>query len=85
MEITCRLNGDDLARQGERWRALGYRRELTADGLRLTFERPDEAELRALVTVENECCGWARWTVDGETVVVRSSGYGIETLYGMFA
>ena len=84
MDITCRLNGKALARQGERWRALGYRRELTPDGLRLTFARHDEAELRRLVAIENECCAWAQWTLEGDVVVVRSTGYGVETLHGMF-
>ena len=84
MEITCTLNGKDLARQRERWQALGYRREVTADGLRLTFERPDDAELRELVALENACCAWAEWTVDGDTVVVRSTGHGVETLHAMF-
>ena len=84
MEITCTVSGRELARQRERGQALGYRRRLTADGLRLTFDRFDEAELRELVALENECCAWAEWTVDGEAVVVRSTGYGVETLHGMF-
>jgi hypothetical protein len=85
MEITCTLNGQDLARQRGRWQALGFHRELTDDGLRLTFDRPDEAELRELVALENDCCAWARWTVEGDAVVVRSTGHGIEALHGMFA
>jgi hypothetical protein len=85
MEISCKLNSAELGRQRERWQALGYRRELTADGIRLTFERPDEDELRELVALESECCGWAEWRVDGDAVVVSSTGYGVETLHRMFA
>ena len=85
MEISCTLNGKDLARQRERWAALGYRRELIADGLRLNFDRPDAAELRRLVALENECCAWADWTVEGEAVVIRSTEDGVATLHGMFA
>ena len=96
MEITCTLDGKDLARQRERWQALGYRRELTADGLRLTFDRPDPAELRELVALENACCAWAHWSVEGDADVVlstgcvtndlvtNSTGYGIQTLHRMF-
>ena len=84
MEITCTLSERELARQRERWQGVGYRRWLTADGLRLTFDRFDGPELRELVALENECCAWAEWTVEGEAVVVRSTGYGVETLHGMF-
>ncbi len=70
-------------------RALIERAE-TEHGLRLSF-RPEpgaEEELRQLVAVENECCRWARWTVDtraGQIVLdARSSGDGISSLHNMF-
>src|SRR5262245_27007261 len=84
MRIACTLNTADLARQSARWRALGVRRELTPDGLRLSFDNPDEQELRELVAIESECCAWAQWHVDGREVVVTSTGHGIETLHSMF-
>ncbi len=87
-EIACTLNGSDLAEQARRWRALPLvRREETEAGLRLTFapEPGVEAELRALVAVENDCCRWARWNVeDGVVLVATSSGHGVTTLHGMF-
>ena len=48
-----------------------------------------EAELQALIAVENDCCAWAAWTVehDGDGALVmaaRSQGEGVATLHGMF-
>jgi hypothetical protein len=93
MRIICTLTGHDLAEQAARWRRLrasaAVERRPTADGLRVTF-RDDpsvEAELRALVAVENECCGWASWQVTrdegGLVMHARSTGHGIATLHGM--
>lgn len=95
-EVACTLTGADLKTQQERWVDLGEHfglgREATSDGLRLTFrDHPKvEEELRALVAVENECCGWATWSVergaDGTLVMaVRSRGEGVATLHGMFS
>ena len=87
-EIACTLSNSDLAAQVRRWRALPLvQREETTDGLRLTFARePGVAEeLRALVTVEKDCCRWATWTVeDGVVLVATSSGHGGRTLHAMF-
>ena len=92
--VACTLNASNLKSQRERWADLGRRfgiaRHEAADGLRLTFEdRPAvEAELRALVAVENECCRWAVWSVEREdgalVMAARSHGEGIATLHGMF-
>jgi len=47
-----------------------------------------EEELRALAAIENDCCSWARWTVEaGEgrvALVVASTGEGIAALHSMF-
>ena len=93
--VACTLNGTDLKTESERWINLGQNfgigRHQTEDGLRLTFtDHPAvAAELHALVSVENECCSWATWTVgsDGNGTLVmeaRSQGQGIATLHGMF-
>jgi hypothetical protein len=92
IDIVCTLGVSDLAAQRRRWEQLMARaltgREETADGLRLTFRPEAEAELRALVAVESECCAWAAWTVEpaaGAVVLdVRSAGEGIATVRGMF-
>jgi hypothetical protein len=94
MHIACTLTGTNQLKQQQRWVALretfGLARHESADGLRLTFEdRPEvEAELQALIAVENECCAWADWTVErtGGTLVLaaRSEGDGVATLHTMF-
>ena len=93
--VACTLNETNLKTQRERWINLGENfgiaRHETADGLRLTFkDHPAvEAELQALVAVENDCCSWAAWTVErNETgalvLAARAQGEGIATLHGMF-
>ena len=68
--VACALTQAGLAAQSARWQRLATRalaeRADTADGVRLSF-RPGpgvEAELRALVAIERECCPWAEWSVD---------------------
>ena len=93
--VACTLIDTDLKTQRERWINLGENfglgRYETDDGLRLTFkDHPAvEAELQALVAVENDCCRWAAWTVErSETgalvLAARAQGEGIATLHGMF-
>ena len=92
--VACTLTDSDLKTQRERWLALGENfglgRQETADGLRLSFRRHPaiREELDALVAVENECCSWAEWSVEGESdalvMAARSEGTGVETLHGMF-
>jgi hypothetical protein len=92
--IACTLSDTDLKSQQERWRVLrenfGLDREETDDGLRLRFRSHPaiREELDALVTVENACCSWADWSVEGDDEVLvmaaRSEGMGVETLHGMF-
>jgi len=92
--IACTLDEAGLATQAERWRRLlaehGAGRVETADGLRLAF-RPGvgvEAELGALVEIENRCCAWATWDVaredDAMVMQARSTGEGVATLHAMF-
>jgi hypothetical protein len=91
--VACSLGAAALRTQAHRWDRLlanaAVQRVHTDDGLRVSF-RADATtiqELRDLVSVENECCAWASWTVtagDGTAdVVVRSSGDGIAVLHGM--
>ena len=92
--VACTLNDTDLKTQRERWLNLGENfgiaRHETPDGLRLTFKAHPavEAELQALVDVENDCCSWATWGVEREhgalVMAGRSQGEGIATLHSMF-
>jgi len=92
--VACTLTHTDLKSQQERWVALGENfglgRQETDDGLRLTFRSHPaiREELDALVEVENECCSWADWSVEGDddvlVMVARPEGAGVETLHGMF-
>lgn len=91
--VACVLTLAALAAQSGRWerliaRAMAGRTE-APDGLRITF-RPGpgvETELRELVSIENQCCAWATWTVRTEsgqlTLDVRATGAGIPALHGM--
>ena len=91
--VACTLDGRDLAAQAERWQRLraaeGRGRVPTDEGFRETFGDGAEVErdLRALASIENDCCAWAGWDVhrgDGEIVLeVRSAGEGIATLHAM--
>ena len=92
--VACTLSAGDLRAQAGRWRALyaaaGIERTATADGIRVRFRRDAavEAELRALVAVEVECCKWAEWSVAAganELVLgVASSGHAIDVIHGWF-
>jgi hypothetical protein len=92
--VACTLAAHDLATQGRSWRELAAgtlsERVETPSGLRLVFQ--DGAgvaeELERLLTVERDCCAWARWELErarGALVVeVSSSGEGVTALHGMF-
>ena len=92
--VACTLTTAGLAEQTRRWERLAGRalikRAETEYGVRLSFrlEPGAEEELRQLVAVENECCRWARWTVQtsaGQIVLdARSTGDGVAALHSMF-
>ena len=92
--VACTLGAGDLAAQAARWLRLRasaeHNRTETEDGLRVTFDDTVkvEAELCALVAVENDCCSWARWEVrrEGGDLVLHASSteHGVEALHGMF-
>lgn len=92
--VACGLTKADLGSQLQGWQLLwaeaGIERAKTDAGVRLLFrdEPLVESELRRLVTVENECCSWAKWVVSREdealSVRVGSSGAGTIALHAMF-
>jgi hypothetical protein len=94
VDIACDLSQAEGAGQVERWLRLGRRaglgRTTTAEGVELRFrdETAVERELRELVSVERNCCAWARWEVlraDGELLMRASSTpEGAAALHAMF-
>jgi hypothetical protein len=84
--IACTLGLRDLAAQRARWQALTIEaREEAPDGIRVTFAPGAEGELLELIAVENECCAWAQWSVEGTVLTVSSSGDGIAAAQQLFA
>jgi hypothetical protein len=93
-DIACDLSAAGVAAQAGRWlrlaREAGLGRAEIADGIKLRFrdEPAAERELRDLVSVESDCCPWARWEVrraDGELVMrVTSTPEGAAALHAMF-
>ena len=92
--VACKLSAGDLAAQAARWLQLRSAAEVsrveTEDGLSLVFQDTPavEAELQALVGVENDCCSWASWSIvreEGALVIhAGSTEHGVEALHGMF-
>ena len=90
--VACTLTPAGLAAQAGRWDELmaqsmtGHTR--ISDGLRLTFHPGADAELRALVAIERDCCRWATWTLDRHdgaiVLTVRAEGDGVAALYALF-
>jgi hypothetical protein len=88
------LRPAELTNQLARWDRLRRRAEVrhlpTEDGVRLEFlgDAAIESELRALVTLEAECCAWATWTLtrEGPMIVLQASstGDGIPALHTLF-
>ena len=93
--VACTLGEAGLDAQARRWRELRAKAELrqvkTPEGKRVFFRAGEGVaeELDALVAVENECCSWARWTVErgsGEVVLaVTSTEHGVDAVHAMFA
>ena len=81
---ACSLGAGDLARRAGRWEAVTARSlrraSRTERGVRLAFGAgPGVAsELRALVALERDCCGFAAWSVrqDGDELTVEVRGHG---------
>ena len=94
LPIACSLNADALEARRRRWHSLGSRalidQHATESGVRQRY-RPDpdvERELRELVALEGDCCGFARWEVhaaDGSLELeVSADGEGAAALHEMF-
>jgi hypothetical protein len=92
--VACTLRPADHRAQLERWKILyaeaATGRAATDGGIRVSFrcEPAVEAELRALVAVEADCCSWATWAVEGEgdelVLEISSAGEGVAIVHSWF-
>jgi hypothetical protein len=92
--IACSLPPDRLADRRERWKALAERsfleRALLPTGVRLSFSADEgtEADLRELVELERECCGFASFQVTSSrgllTLDVTAEGDGVAAVRELF-
>lgn len=81
--MSCTLEPSALPERLASWRALqGELRSSRVDDGRLEaeFAEPAGPALRRLVAAEQTCCGWADWSVDGTTLVVRGPSEGVAAL-----
>ena len=69
--LGCSLEADEFRSRREAWDQLASAvvdRAWTEDGFRVRFEPADgvSESLRDLVAAEQDCCGWATWSVADE-------------------
>lgn len=93
--VACSLRPAALADRRATWSRLDDRALLerveAPEGVRSVYAALDgvEEELRELVRLEADCCGFADWALgrEGDAVVllVTSSGTGAETVRAIFA
>jgi hypothetical protein len=94
MPIACTLGSEEHRGRRERWlrltrQALDEKR-LTPQGvhLRLRTLSGVEDEASALVTLERDCCSFARWSVASHgatvTIDISAGGEGVRALHAMF-
>jgi hypothetical protein len=76
--IACTLTGDQHAEVEAAWRQLFQTALLSHDlvpgGLRLTVAGAAESELRRLIEIESECCGWVDFAIVGPSVTMTAVG-----------
>ncbi|HSS94029.1 MAG TPA: hypothetical protein VLR46_08565 [Candidatus Dormibacteraeota bacterium] len=76
--IACTLTEDQHAEVEAAWRQLFQTallsRDLVPGGLRLTVAAGAESELRRLIEIEGECCGWVDFAIEGPSVTMTAQG-----------
>jgi hypothetical protein len=86
--VACTLNADEHDQVRAAWQAL-FRsaliaREDVAGGIRLTFAPAAKTELKRLIAIESECCGWVTFALDGPIVTMTADGIGEEAIREMW-
>lgn len=87
--IACSLSTGEVAEREGAWRRfLGtsvLAEERVPGGLRLVVSPGAGSELSALVDLEQTCCPWIAFEVNGESVMMTAHGEGEEILVQMFS
>ena len=87
-EIACTLTLGDLQDQRGAWQKL-FRTSLVSTepiqgGLRITVTPGGERALKQLIAIEQHCCAWINFVVDGPTVALTAEGDGEQVIRAMF-
>jgi len=86
--VACTLTADEHDQVRAAWQAL-FRSALiaradVAGGIRLTFAPAAKTELKRLIVIESECCGWVTFALDGPIVTMTADGIGEEAIREMW-
>lgn len=86
--IVCTLRGAELRDRGKAWRKLWasgmVRRERAPHGIRLEAEPGAVDALHQLIELEQDCCAWIDFAVDGRGATLTADGFGEAVLATMF-
>ena len=87
-EIACTLTLDDLKDVRGAWQKLLRTSLVSRDevpgGLRITVTPGGENALKQLIDIEQQCCSWITFVVDGPTVELTAQGAGEQVIRAMF-
>ena len=86
--VACTLAADEHDQVRAAWQAL-FRsaliaRQDVAGGIRLAFAPAAKTELKRLVVIESECCGWVTFALDGPIVTMTADGIGEQAIRAMW-
>ena len=86
--VACTLTADEHDQVRAAWQAL-FRSALiaradVAGGIRLTFAPAAKTELKRLIVIESECCGWVTFALDGPIVTMTADGIGEQAIRAMW-
>lgn len=87
--FACSLSTGEVAEREGAWRrflgtsVLAHQR--VPGGLRLVVSPGAGSDLSALIDLEQKCCPWIAFDVNGESVTMTAQGEGEEILVQMFS
>ena len=87
-EIACTLTLGDLKDQRGAWQELFRTSLVSSDpipgGLRITVTPGGERALKQLIAIEQHCCSWITFVVDGPSAELTAEGDGEKVIRAMF-